>query len=184
MAETDEKLVKACRRGDETAWEQIVYKYQNLLFSIPRRAGLSSDFASDVLQEVFTTLFEKLDALENPELLRAWLITTTHYKTLQFIYREKRGKYQSIDEEGESNFEIPDSRLQPDEKFLQLEKEKQIEIALASIDQRCGRLLRMLYLEDETVSYAEIAHIFNIPMGSIGPTRARCLKKLIKLLPQ
>jgi len=184
MAETDDELVKACRRGDESAWEKIVYKYQNLLFSIPRRAGLSRDFASDVLQEVFTTLFEKLETLENPEFLRAWLITTTHYKTLQLIYREKRGKYQSLDEEEDSNFDIPDSQLLPDERFLQLEKEKQIEIALTSIDRRCSRLLRMLYLEEETVSYADIAQIFKIPVGSIGPTRARCLKKLIKLLPQ
>lgn len=184
MAETDEELVKACLNGDESAWEKIVYKYQNLLYSIPRRAGVSRDFASDVLQEVFTALFEKLETLENPEYLRAWLITTAHYKTLQHIYREKRGKYKSIDEDEESNFDIPDSQLPPDEIFLQLEKEKQIEIALTSINERCRRLLTMLYLEQEPVPYADVAQFLNIPVGSIGPTRSRCLKKLIKLLPQ
>lgn len=184
MAETDEELVKACRRGDESAWETIVYKYQKLLFSIPRRAGLSRDLASDVLQEVFTALFEKLDTLENPEFLRAWLVTTAQYKTLQLIYREKRGKYKSIDDESELVFEIPDAQLPADETIIRLEKEKQIELALTSIDERCSRLLTMLYLETQSVSYADIAHILNIPTGSIGPTRARCLKKLIKLLPQ
>lgn len=183
MVETDEELIKACRSGDEAAWERIVYKYQNLLYSIPRRAGLSQDSAADALQEVFTTLFEKLDTLDNPEYLRAWLVTTTHYKTLQLIYRENRRKYKSIDDdEDESHFEIADSQMLPDEKLLQLEKEKQIETALASIDARCRRLLTMLYLEHEPVPYAEVAQLLNIPLGSIGPTRARCLKKLIKLL--
>ena len=185
MAETDEELVKACRSGDESAWEEIVYKYQKLLYSIPRRAGLNQDSAADVLQDVFTALFQKLDTLENPEFLRAWLVTTTHYKTLQFIYREKRGKYKSIDDdEEESQFEIPDSGLSPDEMLLQLEKEKQIEIALTSIDERCRRLLTMLYLEQEPIPYADIAQLLNIPLGSIGPTRSRCLKKLIKSLPK
>lgn len=184
MAETDEELIKACRSGDEAAWEKIVYKYQNLLYSIPRRAGFSRDFASDVLQEVFTALFEKLDTLENPEFLRAWLVTTTQYKTLQLIYREKRGKYKSIDDEGESLFEIPDSQLPPDEIFIRLEKETQIEFALTSIDERCRRLLTMLYLDQDSASYADIAQILNIPLGSIGPTRARCLKKLIRFLPR
>ncbi|HEY0428639.1 MAG TPA: sigma-70 family RNA polymerase sigma factor [Pyrinomonadaceae bacterium] len=181
---TDEELVEACRRGDEFAWEMIVSKYQNMLFSIPRRAGLGSDLASDVLQEVFKTLFEKLDSLEQPQFLRAWLTTTTRHKTIHLIQRETRGRPKSLDDmEEESHFEFPDKAMLPDEVLIQLEKENQIETALAQIGERCRRLITMLYLETEQIPYTDVARILEIPLGSIGPTRSRCLQKLIKLIP-
>lgn len=185
MFQTDEELVERARRGDESAWETIVHKYQNLLYSIPLRAGLRRDLASDVLQEVFTTLFQKIGLLEKPEFLRAWLVTTTQHKTIHLIQRENRGRPQSIDElESTIGFEVLDSRLTPDENLIQLEQEKQIEDALDAIDPRCRRLLTLLYLNQHQTPYAEIARQLDIPLGSIGPTRARCLEKLIKLLPK
>jgi RNA polymerase sigma factor (sigma-70 family) len=185
MFQTDEELVERARRGDELAWETIVHKYQNLLYSIPLRAGLRRDLASDVLQEVFTTLFQKIGLLEKPEFLRAWLVTTTQHKTIHLIQRETRGRPKSIDElESTIGFEVLDPKLAPDENLIQLEQEKQIEDALASIDARCRRLLTLLYLNQSQTPYAEIAQMLDIPLGSIGPTRARCLEKLIKLLPK
>ncbi len=181
---TDEELVAACRRGDESAWEMIVLKYQNMLFSIPRHAGLGIDLASDVLQDVFLTLFEKLETLEQPQFLRAWLTTTTRHKTIHLIQRETRGRPKSLDElEEETFFEFPDKAPLPDEVLINLEKEIQIEKAMTQMDERCRRLISMLYLEQEQIPYAEISAVLGIPLGSIGPTRARCLQKLIKLLP-
>ncbi len=181
---TDEELVAACRRGDESAWETIVLKYQKMLFSIPRRAGLSKDLASDVLQNVFLTLFEKLDTLEQPQFLRAWLTTTTRHKTIHLIQRETRGRPKSLDElEEETFFEFPDKTPLQDEVLINLEKEQQIETAMSQMDERCRRLISLLYLETDKIAYTEIAEILDIPLGSIGPTRARCLQKLIKFLP-
>lgn len=155
-----------------------------MLFSIPRRAGLSVDSASDVLQDVFMTLFEKLKTLEQPQFLRTWLTTTTRYKTIQFIRRELNRQPKSLDEnKDETIFEISDQSLLPDEVLIRLEREVQIEKAFSQLDERCRRLISMLYLEVEPIPYSEIADILKIPLGSIGPTRARCLKKLIKLLP-
>ncbi|NOT47719.1 MAG: RNA polymerase sigma factor [Acidobacteria bacterium] len=185
MNRTDEKLVIACREGDESAWEAITYKYQNLLYSIPRRAGLGKDLAADVLQEVFTTLFVKIDLLEKPEFLRAWLITTTKHKTLHLISREMRGHPRSIDDdENDSAFEIADKSPLADEVLVRLERESQIENAFTKIDDRCRRLLMMLYIDSEKLPYSEIVDRLNIPLGSIGPTRARCLEKLLKLIPK
>jgi RNA polymerase sigma factor (sigma-70 family) len=185
MFQSDEELVLACRQGVETAWETIVFKYQKLLFSIPRRAGLSHDLSGDVLQDVFKTLFEKIDFLEKPEFLRAWLITTAKYKTIHLIQRERRGKPVSIDD-SDFNFslEIADNTLLPDDVLIQFERDSQIKNAFEAIDERCQRLLSMLYMEKTTLSYAEIAEATEIPIGSIGPTRARCLEKLIKNLPK
>jgi RNA polymerase sigma factor (sigma-70 family) len=185
MFQTDEELVERARGGDESAWEAIVYKYQNLLYSIPLRAGLHRDLASDVLQEVFTTLFQKIETLEKPEFLRAWLVTTAQHKTIHLIHRESRGKPKSIDElESTVGFEVTDPAPAPDEHLIQLEQEKQIEEAVAAIDARCRRLLTLLYLNQHQTPYADIARMLDIPLGSIGPTRARCLEKLIKLLPK
>jgi len=185
MKRTDEELVMACRKGDESAWEAIILKYQNLLFSIPRRAGLGRDLASDVLQEVFTTLYIKLDHLEKPEFLRAWLITTTKHKTIHLITRETRGRPKSIDEdENHAAFQIADGKPLADEVLVKLEREMQIENAFTEIDDRCRRLLMMLYLDSDKVPYSEVAETLAIPIGSIGPTRARCLQKLLKFIPK
>jgi len=186
MYQNDEELVAACRSGNENAWESLVLKYQNLLFSVPRRAGLTKDLAADIVQEVFTTLFEKLDLLEKPEFLRAWLLTTTRHKTIHLIQRELRRKPKSIDgdDDGEYAFQIPDKLPLADEILIQFEKQKQIEEAFSHLEERCNRLLMMLYLEKEKYSYAEIAEILDIPLGSIGPTRARCLQKLMKFMPE
>jgi len=185
MQRTDEQLVKACREGDESAWEAVTYKYKNLLYSIPRRAGLSTDLASDVLQDVFTTLYLKLDALEKPEFLRAWLITTTKHKTMHLISRETRGRPRSIDDdENDPAFEIADKAPLADDVLIRLERQSQIESALTEIDTRCRTLLQMLYLDPDTRPYSEIAEELGIPLGSIGPTRARCLQKLLKFIPE
>lgn len=183
MLQTDEELIKRCREGDESAWEIIVLKYQKILFSIPRRAGLSDASSADVLQDVFTTLFIKLDSLESPEFLRAWLVTTTKFKTINLIQRETRIKPRYIDDENEFALQIPDKSIPADQLLIRLEQEAQIEKAFTQIDERCRQLIKMLYLEKEQISYSKISENLGIPAGSIGPTRARCLQKLIKMLP-
>ena len=183
MPLSDEELITACRSGDEAAWETVVSKYKNLLFSIPRRAGLSHDLAADILQDVFTTLFLKLESLEKPEFLRAWLVTTTRYKTIHLIQRETRGRPASINgDDGEEDFEIPDQAILPDEKIVQIETALLIENSLAALDPRCRHLLTMLYLDDEQTHYADISEKLQIPLGSIGPTRSRCLRKLLEIM--
>ncbi|HQU83190.1 MAG TPA: sigma-70 family RNA polymerase sigma factor [Pyrinomonadaceae bacterium] len=184
--QTDVELIQACRAGDEAAWEELVFKYQKLLFSIPRRAGLNPEQAADVLQDVFTTLFEKLDSLEKPEFLRAWLLTTTRHKTIHFIQRELKRKPKSIDESEENDqvFQIPDGMPLADEILIRFEKQKQIEEAFSKLEEPCQRLLTMLFLEKNERSYAEISEELGIPLGSIGPTRARCLQKLLKFMPE
>lgn len=182
---SDEELIRACRQGDESAWEIIVKKYQAMLFSIPKRAGLSQDLAADVIQETFKTLFEKLDAIEQPQYLRAWLTTTARHKTIHLIQRERFGKTNPLfDEENNLRYEMRDETPTADELLIKLEKENQIEMAFGKIDERCRRLLWLLYFEVEPLPYDEIAKTLNIPLGSIGPTRARCLQKLIKILPE
>src|SRR5215216_5274973 len=89
MIDSDLELVLACRRGDQLAWEKLIRRYQRLIYAIPVRAGLDEDEAADIFQDVFTTLFEKLNDIEEPERLQAWLVTTARRKTWRVILKSQ-----------------------------------------------------------------------------------------------
>jgi RNA polymerase sigma factor (sigma-70 family) len=184
MEQSDRDLVLACRRGDETAWEALIRRYQKLIYTVPRRAGLNEDLASDVFQEVFATLFEKLDELENPEKLKAWLVTTARRKTWRLISHEKRSEgFVETDDESELELNrLPDDAPLPDEVLIQLEEQHQVRVAVSRLDERCRELLTLLFYQHEQQPYNEIARQIGTTEGSIGPTRARCLQKLLRLL--
>jgi RNA polymerase sigma factor (sigma-70 family) len=186
IEDTDNDLLLACRRGDETAWEALIRRYQRLIYSIPRRSGLDEDQAAEVFQEVFTTLFEKLDRIEEPDRLHAWLVTTTRRKTWRFISSRQALRQSTIDDqENEADDHlstIPDNAPLPDEELLKLEEQHRVRSAMAALDERCSKLLTMLFYEAEPRSYAEIAAELGTVEGSIGPTRARCLEKMLRLL--
>lgn len=182
MDESDLELVLACRRGDQLAWERLIRRYQRLIYAIPLRAGLDEDHAGEIFQDVFTTLFEKLNDIEQPEKLHAWLVTTTRRKTLHAISKGlvRQQSDWNIDEDpGRS---IRDETPLPDEQLSILEEQHRIRTALSSLDERCRSLLEILFYRAEPPSYADIAAALGIPEGSIGPTRARCLAKLLRLL--
>lgn len=184
MEKSDKELLLACRRGDETAWEAIINRYQRLIYAIPRRAGLDEDGAAEVFQEVFTTLFEKLDAIEQPERLHAWLVTTARRKTWRIISREKSLRSLEGDAEREDEIlrELPDNAPLPIEALERLEEQHRVRAALTELDERCRKLLTLLFYQAEPPSYAEIAAGLGVPEGSIGPTRSRCLQKLLRQL--
>ncbi len=186
MEQTDKVLLTACRRGDETAWEKLVSRYQRLIYAIPRRAGLDDDAAAEVFQEVFTTLFQKLDDITEPDRLHAWLVTTAKLKTWRLISKDRRRLQVSIDDrEGPdvNQFEqLPDNAPLAVEVMLDLERQHRIRAALNSLDDRCRKLLSLLFYEPQPPSYSEIAAALGTSTGSIGPTRARCLEKMLPLL--
>ena len=184
MESTDKQLLSACRGGDEAAWEKLVHRYQRLIYTIPKRAGLDGDQAAEVFQDVFTTLLAKLDDIQQPERLQAWLVTTARHKTWRLISRARRLQQASYDDDeaGESALELPDNTPLPDEVLAGLEEQHRVRVALGELDERCKRLLQMLYYEGEPPAYSAIAAVLGTPEGSIGPTRARCLKKLARIL--
>ena len=184
MRRTDRELLSACREGDESSWEALVDRYQRLIYTIPRRAGLNQDQASEVFQDVFVTLLQKIDDINDPDRLHAWLVTAARRKTWRLLSKERSWKgvdTESEDDEDSLNLVVDNNPL-PDEVLLRLEEQHRVRTAVAELDERCQKLLTMLYYETEPPSYAEIADAFGTSEGSIGPTRARCLKKLLRLL--
>lgn len=184
MEPSDKALVRACRGGDEAAWEKLVARYQRLIFSIPRRAGLNESSASDVFQNVFTSLVTRLDSIEQPERLQAWLVTAAKRETWRFIFREKESgeSYDHLDDDQHKLPEFADKGPLADEELLRLERQHTIRAAVSALDERCRNLITSLYYRVEPPPYSEIALDLGVPEGSIGPTRARCLKKLMRLL--
>lgn len=180
----DADLLSACRRGDQGAWEALINRFQKLIYAIPRRAGLADDQCADVFQDVFATLLEKLDTIEQPDRLQAWLVTTAKRKTWRIVTRGHRLDYISDDEEAgdERLNQFPDRAPLPDEALLKLEEQHRIRTAMTELDERCRHLLTLLFYHSEPPPYAEIARATGVPEGSIGPTRARCLQKLLRFL--
>jgi RNA polymerase sigma factor (sigma-70 family) len=171
---SDTKLVDACLREDATAWRELVARYGRLVYSIPRRNGLSVADADDVFQNVFAIVLKRLGSLRNRELLAAWLITITSRETQHFATR--RRPTQELDEE------IADDKNLPPDQAQQWERQHIVWHALEQLENPCRALLTALFLDPDPASYAQIARKLKIPVGSIGPTRARCFKKLETIL--
>jgi RNA polymerase sigma factor (sigma-70 family) len=183
-AGSDEQLLAGCRRGEEGAWEALVRRYQRLIYAVPRRAGLDEEAAAEVFQEVYTTLLESIDSIEQPSRLHAWLVTTAKRKTWRAVGRTKAARqFASDDESGEGEmYGVADERMLPDEALAQLERQHIVRAALGELDERCRSLIEMLFYRAEPPPYSEIAAALGTSEGSIGPTRARCLKKLLSVL--
>lgn len=182
---SDEMLVLKCRSGDNDAWETLVHRYQRLIYAIPRRSGLGEDLAAEVFQRVFATLVEKIDRIENPSRLGAWLVTTARRETWRLSRRESTYRpFPGDSSDSDIEFEVPDNAPLPGEDLQRLEAQHSIRTAVANLDERCRTLLTLLFFRAETPPYADIAAQLGTSEGSIGPTRARCLQKMRRLLEE
>lgn len=183
LERSDAELIRACRDGNQAAWDDLVGRYQRLIYAIPRRAGLTDEQASDIFQEVFLTLFEKIDEIEQPEKIRSWIVTTAKFKTWGAV-RASKGLYSpETEEEMEQEMaNLADAAPLADDILIELEQQHLIRTALLQLEERCRQILSMLYLRNSSASYAEVADAVGVGETSISPLRSRCLKKLEKLL--
>lgn len=182
MERSDEMLMLACRQGDAVAWEQLVARYERLIYTIARRSGLDEEEAVDVLQYVFAQLVEHLHAIEEPARIRAWFRSTARHEAWRIRRRDRvLGTIISADD---NQMTLLDEAPLPDEVLLRLEEQHNLRTALAALDERCRRMLMVMFFDPDSPSYTQIAAELGIPEGSIGPTRGRCLQKLRALLDE
>lgn len=183
LERSDAELVRLCRKGDQAAWDLLVERYQRLIYAVPRRAGLSEEQAADVFQEVFLTLLQKIDEIEQPDKIRSWMVTTAKFKTWGII-RGSKGFYSpETEEEMEAEMaSIVDKSPLADELLVELEEQHLIRAALEKLEERCRTILSMIYLRDTAASYVEVGAAIGVGETSISPMRSRCLKKLEKIL--
>lgn len=170
----DAQLVAACLKGDSEAWDEVVDRFGRLVYSIPRRYGLSDADADDVFQTAFAILYERLGQLRDPNRLSAWLIRTTHRE----CYRvgKRSGGYVDLDR-------VIENVAEPSDDLLETwETRHLVRQALRRLGGRCEGLLTALFLAPGQPRYDTIAEQLGMKIGSIGPTRARCFEKLEKIL--
>jgi RNA polymerase sigma factor (sigma-70 family) len=165
-------LVARIRTGDQQAWVTLTDRYTNLLWSVARGMRLSRPDAADAVQTTWLRLVERLDSVREPEYLGRWLVTTVRRECLATLRRGARVR--SVADTWE---DMPNDADPLDEALLREERDVALWKAFSALTARCQSLLRVL-MADPPPSYDEVSEAFDMPVGSIGPTRQRCLKVL------
>jgi RNA polymerase sigma factor (sigma-70 family) len=177
----DPELIEACLKGSGQAWEALLIRYQRLIYSIPLRYGLPEHDANDVFQNVSLLLWENLRYIRDRGRLGAWLVITTRRECWRML-RQRQQNTTALEGDALDKL-LPTSPLSEDE-FLAMEQQTQIRAAVETLDAPCRELLTLLFYTEPRPAYSEIAQKLTLPEGSIGPTRARCLEKLLKILEE
>jgi len=144
--------------------------------SIPRRYGLDDEGCDEVYGEVCYKLVRSLETLREPDALPKWLILTSTRTTWRLARKQSR-----LDLPGDDLPEPVDDDP-PEEFVLRIEREQIVREGLASLSERCRAILDALYFAPDSADYDAVSERLAIPRGSIGPTRARCLERLRRLV--
>ncbi len=172
------ELVEAARAGRQPAWDEIVRRFTGLLWGVARAHRIESHLAADVVQRTWLRLVESLDRIEQPEALPGWLLTTSRREALRVL----RAHGRELVDLDDDPVERPDPSVpELDVHLLTSERDAELWRCFRGLTERCQRLLRVL-MSPECPPYAEVAVALDMPVGSIGPTRGRCLGQLRQLL--
>ena len=167
-------LVEAAARGDRQAWKVLYERYAPLISSVCRRYGLAGSDADDVSQAVWLLLVQHLNRLREPSALPGWIGTTTKNEALRVL--KARRRIEPADPMADSRF-LSTDRPELDEDLIRADQRRALRQGLRQLRPE-HRELMLLLLADPHLSYHEISRRLGIPVGSIGPTRARCLRRL------
>jgi RNA polymerase sigma factor (sigma-70 family) len=172
-------LVRQAAAGDRGAWERLVDQYSRLIWAMTRDFRLAESDAADVVQATWLRLLEHIHRIEYPERIGSWLATTARHECLRHLAAGKKVMLMHDEEAtlGDAASHQPDV----DERLLADERAQEVREALTLLPGRWQQLLELL-MADPPASYAEISDQLGLPVGSIGPTRGRCLERLRVLL--
>lgn len=183
----DAELVQACLAGDNEAWKSLLSRYNQLIYSIPRRYRLDADDAADVYQTVCLALWNGLAKLRSEKALTNWIIVTTSRQSERLARRRRRQVLTGESSGSESDdllHRVPAPKENPLAAVEELQLKHLLKRAMDRLPERCAELLTKLYLVEEQPDYDSLSRELGIPRGSLGPTRGRCLEKLKKLYEQ
>ena len=170
---TDQKLVELCRKGQSPAWDILVDRYKRLVYHFPVDAGLSREDCEEVFQETFLAAYQAMDKLSDVQHLGRWLAVVAQRTTWKWINNNRKRPESAFGENQDpsSDEEKPDTELE-----IKIQQDL-IRKALAHLNQRCRKLLHLLFYQFESKDYDKVAKEAGIARGSIGPIRQRCLVK-------
>jgi len=171
-------LVRRAAEGDHSAWERLVDQYARLIWAITRDFKLAESDAADVFQATWLRLLEHIDRLEQPARVGSWLAATARNECLRSVAARK--KVMLVHDDVTLKASVA-HEPEIDEGLLREERAQDVRDALSRLPWRWRRLVEML-MADPPVPYTEISDQLGLPVGSIGPTRGRCLERLRVLL--
>ncbi|SNS25610.1 RNA polymerase sigma factor, sigma-70 family [Geodermatophilus saharensis] len=166
-------LVARALSGDAAAWDRLVERFLPLVLSIVRRHRLQDAEAQDVAQTVWLRLVEHLGAIREPRALPGWIATTTRHECHHLHGGRCVVPSEDLDTRGRPDDDTPG----PEHRLLQGERHDALLAALAELPER-QRALLLLLIEDPPLPYEEISRRLDMPVGSIGPTRARAIARI------
>jgi RNA polymerase sigma factor (sigma-70 family) len=169
------ELAKQAAAGEHQAWNALVKRFNGLVWAIIRRYRLGPADAQDVSQVVWLRLLENLGSLREPGHLGGWLATTTRRECLRLI----KGPYPAIPTPDDQLEAKSDPRPSPEEIISAEDQKRVVFEVIGKLGERCQQLLE---LTAHQLPYHMISDLLGIPVGSIGPTRGRCLNQLRQLL--
>lgn len=169
-------VVRRAADGDEAAWHRLVEDFSSLVWSVALRQGLGRPDAGEAVQMTFLRLVENLGTLREPEAIGGWLATTARREAWRLARRAGR------ESPTETEPDAPATEPGPEERALDGERARLVRAAFEALDERCARLLELVVVL--ALPYAQVSSVLDMPIGSIGPTRARCLDRLRALLPE
>ena len=178
-AEDAGQLVRQAAAGDKGAWERLVDQYSRLIWAMTRDFRLADADAADVVQATWLRLLEHIDRIEYPERIGSWLATTARHECLRHLAASKRLMLVDDDDAAFGSTEAHEPEI--DAGLLAEERAQAVRDAMAMLPTRSQQLLQLL-MADPPVSYTEISDQLGLPIGSIGPTRGRCLERLRLIL--
>jgi RNA polymerase sigma factor (sigma-70 family) len=169
-------LVRLAGRGDQNAWNALVDRFASTVWAIARAHRLDEATAADVSQTTWLRLVEHLDRIEQPERIGAWLATTARRESLRVIRMAARQVPTGED------FDLLQRPVDasPDDRILTEERDTALAALVSQLPCRCRLILRLLSA-DTPLSYKELSEVLEMPIGSIGPTRGRCLEHLRRI---
>ena len=168
----------AAAAGDRAAWDALVERFTGLVWSVARSFRLSDEDAADVVQTTWLRLLDHLDRIDDPQRLGSWLATTARHESLHTLRRSSREPVVDVVQIMDP---LPDPRPPVDHEILRQERDTALWELFERLSDGCRRLLRVM-IATPPPSYADIAAALDMPVGSIGPTRARCLTALRTLV--
>jgi len=170
------------RAGDRTAFDELMRTVTPLLWHTARGQGLDKETAEDVLQTVWLSLLRHADTVREPRTVVKWLLTSTRREAWRIRSRERDPRLVRQRFDATDGDDLPvEPTEQPEELVLQSQRHQRLWEHVQQLPPRCRALLRVVAFADRP-DYAEIAQGLAMPVGSIGPTRGRCLAKLRTLL--
>ncbi|MFF4779256.1 RNA polymerase sigma factor [Microtetraspora fusca] len=161
---------------DQATWEELVTRFDGRMWAVARACGLGPADAADAVQGAWLRMVESLDGIRDPERIGAWLITTTRHEAVR-LARRSRGERPAAD--ALPDVPVPD----PAASVVDAEFGRRLWLRLDGLAEPCRSLLR-LYALNPDAKYAQISMRLGLPMGSIGPTRSRCVSRLRALIEE